>query len=175
MPAKKKTSHTFKEIVKALLTLRDEGYDLPLVANNLNIPKIMLTGWSEEYGEEIWAAHPIIIQDAAGALKSKMSRQHEAIRIKAEGLAEKLVDLMMDKLDEQELTGKNTLRDLTMLFREVVPYILPKFESENKIKNVTMEGTYEIFIEKMFDKLHSTNETPGNKTKGATKELRGRG
>lgn len=173
MGSKKVVKYNFKKIVETLLILRDVGYDMALAANNSNVPIIMVTAWAEEFGEEIWGAHPIIIQDPKAKLMNQMSRQHESVRFKAESLTERLLDIMIDRVMDNTKAEEFSLKELTGVFKEVVPYILPKFVDDNKIKDTTMEETYDVFIEKMFEKLND-NENRKIDAKGSAKKLSGR-
>jgi hypothetical protein len=165
--------YDFKKIVAVLLAHRDNGFDVRSTATQEDVPQHKVVEWVTDFGSEIWEAHPIIVQNPSVAHAAKLARQHEKIRKSAETVTDKALSLIIDRLDNEEVMKKTSLRDLVYTFSTVVPYLMPKFAEDGlstKIQtNKTFDADYEVFVQEITNKLKKHDNKIGIK-KGNSKK-----
>lgn len=143
---------TFKQISDALLDLRASDMNYMKVCADMNIKPARLRLWQKQYAEVIWAAHPVVLDNIDDGIKAKREKETEPLRDKATEVTEKLLKKILNKINAD---GRDvTLSSLTNAFKEVAPYILPKFDDKGKTGTTSVEQSYEIFMEKIYSKIN---------------------
>lgn len=140
----------FSFIKEVLMTLRANNMDEKRTAGMYDgVSVTTLRRWRAQFAEVLWESNPIIVKDPDVGIKVKREIETQPLRDTATKVTNELLHQILEKLE----MGKPTLRELTNTFKEVVPYIMPKFEKGNKVGDTSVEVTYEAFMNNIYDKL----------------------
>lgn len=146
---------------KALLTLQDNNFNLSETARVLKVSRTTLIKWRSLYGGDVY--------DDPTEKDEIMRRQAElamAQGAETKQLAEKLVHKTLKKLIEriEEDPDKISTGNLAYITKEIIPYILPKFDGKDDGIAKNMEHTYAVFMQNLYvEQNHYNNDTEEQK------------
>jgi hypothetical protein len=166
--------YPFEKITEVLLLLRDNDFNYSKTKEETGIAHATIKRWMEKYGKGIYDAELRTLPDPLKQKKAEVISEQKEVREKMNSLAMKIMDVAAAKLQDDDFVKKIGPKDLGVLIKEVVPFIIPKFEDGDKDgKNYTQ--VFNNFVNNTYNQLiQSGHEQRNNSIKGATKKLPGR-
>ena len=166
--------YTFERKIEILLLLRTNKFNYVKTYKDTGVATSTLRKWKIKYGKGIYDKEFLSTPDPLKLKEAEIITEQKGIRDEMSSLALTILAVAKAKLTDAAFIKKITPKDLGILIKEVVPFIIPKFDDADKEgKNYTQ--VFNNFVNNTYNQLiQSGHEQRNDSIKGTTKKLPGR-
>lgn len=165
--------YSFERKIELLLLLRTNNFNFVKTNKDTGVAVSTLRKWRKEFGKGIYEAGILPMHDPLKQQEAEVFTEGKDVRDKMNALAIQVLDIAKVKLADDAFLKKMSPKDLGVLIKEVIPFIIPKFEGGDK-DNKNYTQVFNNFVTNTYNQLiQSGHEQRNNSIKGATKKLSG--
>ena len=148
-----RTKHSFTMIKKVLFVLRDNNFNLAKTSREQKVSVALIKKWRDEYANEVWDTTPVIPPDPLKIAKAAVINEGEETRHKVGKLVDKVLEILMDRMENPDELKKMSAKDLTLLLDKTLQYKLPKFDDGNDDGGKNYNSVFTTFISNTYNQL----------------------
>ena len=163
-----------EKIATVLLGLKENHYKINITAHQYGISASTLSRWKVKYGMKVWNEVPAKVIEKDEQIEV-IGTEDAWFKAKLDAMGNKVLGILMYKLKDDEAIKKISIKDLALILKEILPYILPKFDGDNAGEGNSYTSIFNSFVSNTYNQLKKPdNEQRNNSDKRTPKELPGR-
>lgn len=167
--------YSFEDITRILLVLRNNKFNHIKTSREEKVCVQTLKRWRTKYGKGIWDAQDVKPPTPMETVTAEIVEEQKDVRAEMNELAITIMKVAKDKFNDDDFIKKMSPKDLALLIKEVVPFIIPKFDDGKGDVEKNYLTVFNNFTQNTYNQLKmSGDEQRKSSTKSSPKKLSSR-